>query len=213
MMMADLCCVHGAMGVTIWLLQVVPDPNELTMALAHRFDGLPIHRLCYYQSYYEEGDTGQDLMTNLKEEWERASSLTSNMETESPPPTHTRQDFLGMTPLHILALSTSIRLDLMEAIIDLDPIQLVTEDFWGSLPIYYACETCNNFATSDDDDDDDDSSSTDMIRLLLQHHVTKFSSTKLDWTKLVTATGHLELAKLLLSEASSILDNVPTRLL
>lgn len=163
------------------LLQVIADPTELSTALAHRFDGLPIHRLCYYQSYREE----KRQVVALKEEWASQS------------PSH-RQDFLGMTPLHILALSTLPNLEWMETMMALDPIQLVTPDFWGSLPIYYACE-CSG-------------ASLEMIRLLLQNHMAKYPDFQLDWTKLVTATGHMELAKLLLSEASSILTNVPDRL-
>lgn len=192
------------------LLQVFADPNELGTALAHRFDGLPIHRLCYYHSYHGEGDAGHNTVIALKEEWmsfdsssHPSSPFASSMGTEkkSAPP-KCGQDFLGMTPLHILALSAAPRPELMELLIELDPIQLVTPDFWGYLPIYYACECWNT-----------DSGSNDRIRLLLQRHMAIFPDFNLDWTKLVTATGHMALAKLLLSEASSLLNNVPYRLL
>jgi len=77
-----------------------PDVGYDTMlaALKHRFDGLPIHKICHYQSYHDTETTMQSLKREI------------NPWTSKPPgqlnTTGRQQDCLGMTPLHILPCST-----------------------------------------------------------------------------------------------------------
>ena len=94
-------------------------------AMKSRFDELPIHRLCYYQP---EGVTGLLKSTGL---------IQDNNEVALPRVVH-GQDCLGMTPLHILACSTTHNLDLLfRFIVANSPSSLITEDKWGCLPILY----------------------------------------------------------------------------
>jgi len=88
--------------------------------LKHRFDGLPIHRLIYYQSY------NQGVLQNI-------IAATSNLE-----PTGNQQDCLGMTPLHILACSSVHDFEVYRVIVEKYPGNLITEDAWGALPLLYA---------------------------------------------------------------------------
>ena len=90
-------------------------------ALKSRFDGLPIHRLCYYQPKF--------MMELL--------NSTGLIPDNAPSVIHA-QDCLGMTPLHILACSTTQNLGLYRSIVANSPSSLITEDKWGCLPILYA---------------------------------------------------------------------------
>jgi hypothetical protein len=89
--------------------------------LMHRFDGLPIHKLVYYQSYNQ--GVLQHLMAAIK--------LRSGQ-------TGSQQDCLGMTPLHILACSSVHNLEVYCMMIENYPTNLITEDRWGALPLLYA---------------------------------------------------------------------------
>ena len=88
-----------------------------------RFDGLPIHKLCYYQSYYPTNVT----ISRLK-----------NIMSESEARPFNNQDCLGMAPLHILACSSEQNLDIYKFVVTIYPNSLITEDKWGCLPIFYA---------------------------------------------------------------------------
>lgn len=57
------------------------------LAMRYRFNGLPLHKLCYYQSCYSTDELIEELKSSLDPKVERS------------------QDCLGMTPLHILACS------------------------------------------------------------------------------------------------------------
>jgi hypothetical protein len=92
---------------------------EIKRALSHRFDGLLIHSIVYYQSYHQ--GVLQNLMDSIK--------LDS---------TGNQQDCLGMTPLHILACSSVHETELYCLIIENYPTNLITEDRWGALPLLYA---------------------------------------------------------------------------
>jgi hypothetical protein len=89
--------------------------------LMHRFDGLPIHKLVYYQSYNQ--GVLQHLIAAIK--------LRSGQ-------TGSQQDCLGMTPLHILACSSVHNLEVYRMMIENYPTNLITEDRWGALPLLYA---------------------------------------------------------------------------
>jgi hypothetical protein len=108
------------------LSKVFPDPEDLLEALVHRFDGLPIHQICYYHSYDDSTETAlQKLQAAFHESQQQQR----------------HQDCLGMTPLHILALSKTQRIELYQACLEQHPEDIVTQDKWAALPIYYACES------------------------------------------------------------------------
>jgi hypothetical protein len=91
---------------------------DIIRELKHRFDGLLIHKLVYYQTY------NQGMLLVLR----RKLDSTGN-----------NQDCLGMTPLHILTCSSVHDLEVYRVIIENYPANLITEDRWGALPLLYAC--------------------------------------------------------------------------
>lgn len=102
-------------------------------ALTNRFDGLPVHKLLYYQSYHSP-EAAFNLLRkaiNLRSGQSRRLRIKLDL-------TGKEQDCLGMTPLHILACSRRQNLDLYKMIIDAYPENLITEDRWGELPMFYA---------------------------------------------------------------------------
>mmetsp|Transcript_27228 Transcript_27228/g.58357 ORF Transcript_27228/g.58357 Transcript_27228/m.58357 type:complete len:490 (-) Transcript_27228:298-1767(-) len=90
-------------------------------SLRNRFDGLPLHRICYYHSY----DTAEVAIRGLMNELEQSSSRQRG------------QDCLGMTPLHILACSTNHHLDMYQMLLSRHPEYLITKDAWGDMPLMY----------------------------------------------------------------------------
>ena len=107
------------------LFQLFGTIAEIISELQHRFDGIPIHRLIYYQSYNQ--GVLQDLIAVI--------NMRSGNKLN---PTGNQQDCLGMTPLHILACSSVHDLVLYRVIIENYPTNLITEDRWGALPMLYA---------------------------------------------------------------------------
>jgi len=75
---------------------------EIINELQHRFDGLPIHSIVYYQSYHQ--GVLQNLITaiNMTSDQRRTSMLD---------PMGNQQDCLGMTPLYILTCSSVHNID------------------------------------------------------------------------------------------------------
>jgi len=104
---------------------------EILRELMHRFEGLPIHKLVYYQSY------NQGVLQNLIAAMNMRSgqSRTLNRKVD---PTGNQQDCLGMTPLHILTCSSVHDIEVYRVIIEKYPTNLITEDRWGALPLLYA---------------------------------------------------------------------------
>jgi hypothetical protein len=101
-------------------------------ALQHRFDGLPIHRLVYYQSY-NQGGVLQILIAAINKRSGQRLTLRSKLD-----PTGNHQDCLGMTPLHILTCSSVHDIEVYRVIVEKYPANLITEDRWGALPLLYA---------------------------------------------------------------------------
>jgi len=99
---------------------------EIISELQHRFDGIPIHRLIYYQSYNQ--GVLQDLIAVI--------NMRSGNKLN---PTGNQQDCLGMTPLHTLVCSSVHNLALYRVIIEKYPTNLITEDRWGH------CQCCMHF--------------------------------------------------------------------
>jgi len=108
------------------------DDNDATIsaALKRRFDDLPIHKICYYQSYHDTKTTVQNLKREI------------NPWTSKPPGqlniTGNEHDCLGMTPLHILACSTKPAVEMFQLLIDKYPETLIMKDKWGDIPLLYA---------------------------------------------------------------------------
>ena len=100
--------------------------------LQHRFDGLPIHKLVYYQSYDHQGVL-QKVIDAMNTRSGQRRTLRNKLN-----PTGNHQDCLGMTPLHILACSSVHNLEVYRVIVEKYPTNLITEDRWGALPLLYA---------------------------------------------------------------------------
>jgi len=97
------------------LEQRFPYTAELHEALRHRFDDLPLHQLCYQQAFSR---------TNVTVMYDADMDLLARPAL----------DCFGMTPLHLLALSTVPNLTLAKDILQRLPnrIQLVqTKDRWN----------------------------------------------------------------------------------
>ena len=53
-------------------------------------------------------------------------------------PSGIQKDCLGMTPLHILACSKRQSIELYQVMIEKYPENLIVEDNWGGIPLFYA---------------------------------------------------------------------------
>jgi hypothetical protein len=98
--------------------------TDLVSKFQHRFDDLPVHTLCYYQSYH--------LLTEAMEK--RRQSMHTD------PAAGNKLDAFGMTPFHILALSQTPNLSLFQALMKVSKVDIIhTRDKFGSTPIDYLC--------------------------------------------------------------------------
>ena len=143
----------GAFEYCLRLQDKFPHPYDLLEALKKRFHGKPVHKVCYYQSHYNLDDTLSVLKLAIKADRSKD-----------------RQDTLGMTPVHILSLSKKQDLELHRKLVCTYPEDLLIEDEWGCLPIYYAC-LCD--------------ASLEIVRFLLKAHKKLFSDHKLGWEKII----------------------------
>jgi hypothetical protein len=106
------------------LRHVATNFYDLVGKLQHRFDALPVHRLCYYQSYYPLTEAMENLRQNM----------------DADPSAGTKVDSLGMTPFHILALSQIPNLSLFQALLQVYKVDIIhARDKFGSTPIDYLC--------------------------------------------------------------------------
>ena len=105
--------------------------NQLIHSLKHRFDNLPIHKMIYYQSYNNVTVEQLSDATNMRRRQRR--SLRSKLD-----PSGRQQDFLGMTPLHIMACSSIQQINLYKVLVEKYPENLINEDRWGAVPLLYA---------------------------------------------------------------------------
>ena len=159
----DLDAIHNCTDLGLALLDD-GDNNVDTIidALQHRFDNLPIHKICYYQSYYDNETTMQSLKREI------------NPWTSKPPGqlnvTGNEQDCLGMTPLHILACSTKPTIEMYRLLIDKYPETLIMKDKWGDIPLLYAF-WCN--------------ASTEVIDLLVESHKTLHLNYEFNWKRMI----------------------------
>jgi hypothetical protein len=106
------------------LRHVASSFTDLVSKLQHRFDDLPVHRLCYYQSYYPL----MEAMENLRQSM------------DADPAAGNKVDAFGMTPFHILALSQTPNLSLFQALMKVYKVDNIRiKDKFGSNPIDYLC--------------------------------------------------------------------------
>ena len=112
----DICDIHD------------DEEDGLSALLSERFDGLDIHKLCYYQSY----STTHEALSNLRRAISPYQWLGRKDKTGS------EKDCLGMTPLHILACSLVQRIEIYRLLVQHYPESLIMKDMWGDIPLTYA---------------------------------------------------------------------------
>lgn len=139
-------------------------------ALKHRFDDLPLHKLLYYQSY-----------TNITaEQLDNATDIRISRRRSKLNPSGNQQDCLGMTPLHIMTCSTVQQLDLYRVLIDKYPDNLITEDAWGSLPLFYAI-----WGRVPDE----------IVQFLVQKYQSLYPNHEFDWSMMIETLGRKDAPK------------------
>eukprot|EP00980_Cylindrotheca_fusiformis_P002665 scaffold623_cov83-Cylindrotheca_fusiformis.AAC.2 len=116
--------------------------DDLVRRLKHRFDGSPLNKLCYYQSYYSSEDAVLQFRRLMEDDPLAAVSQV---------------DEFGMTPLHILSLAQIPNMDMLLAVMKAGHWDHIIQgrDSFGSTPMDYLCLN----RTPD---------STDVIRRVLQ---------------------------------------------
>ena len=158
--MTDLQRLFGSSARIIWELQ-------------HRFDGLPIHSIVYYQSYNPGVLQNLTHATNMRSGQRR--TLRSKLD-----PTGNLQDCLGMTPLHILACSSVHDLEMYRLIVEKYPTNLITQDRWGALPLLYAFWGA---------------APNEIIHYLVKSYQSLYPNHVFNWTMMVETMGRCDTPK------------------
>ncbi|KAL3927091.1 MAG: hypothetical protein SGBAC_013222 [Bacillariaceae sp.] len=99
--------------------------TRLLEALNRRFDGLPIHKICYFQAHHLIDTTEVRLKQAIQQHH------STGFDT----------DEFGMTPLHILSISAKPNVRLVKIILKQYSENLVIKDRWGNFPVHYACDS------------------------------------------------------------------------
>ena len=146
---------------------------RIIIALQHRFDGLPIHKLVYYQSYNQ--GVLQNLIAAINMRSGQRRTLRSKLN-----PTGSQQDCLGMTPLHILTCSSVHDLEVYHLIVEKYPANLITEDSWGALPLLYAFWGA---------------APIEIIQFLLERYQLLYPDHIFNWTMMVDTMGRCDTPK------------------
>jgi hypothetical protein len=152
------------------LLQLFGSEAEIIRELQHRFDGLPIHSVVYYQSYHE--GVLQNLIAAINMRSDQHWTLRSKLD-----PTGNQQDCLGMTPLHILACSSVHDLEHYRVIVENYPTNLITEDRWGATPLLYAFWGA---------------APAEIIQFLLESYRSLYPGYVFNWTMMVETMGRCD---------------------
>lgn len=100
-------------------------PNHIYFwdATKKRYDGLAIHIICYLQAYYPAKKTVLELSRSLK-----------------TTPNSNSTDCFGLSPLHVLALSTKVDQQVWIALMQRYNVDMAhKKDNWGFSPLYYLC--------------------------------------------------------------------------
>jgi hypothetical protein len=104
--------------------------------LQHRFDGLQLPKICYYHSYH---DTTKVLLDMKRTMFPRSTKSRCGKLSDIGK----RQDFMGMTPLHILACSTKHNLEMYQLLVGAYPeILIIKDNIWGELPLICVSVQC-----------------------------------------------------------------------
>eukprot|EP00980_Cylindrotheca_fusiformis_P025917 scaffold14886_cov108-Cylindrotheca_fusiformis.AAC.5 len=143
---------------------LLEEDDDLADSLKSRFFGLPLHRLCYYQSYHPPSRTMGQLQRLL----------------DADPMAAAKVDTFGMTPLHVLALSHTPNQDMLLALLQENPspLQFIrTRDSFGSTPMHYLCRSRMPNSSS-------------VIRRLFQHIVCRTRWLDPWQSKVLIAIGH-----------------------
>jgi hypothetical protein len=155
----------------LWLL--FGSDAAIMRELMYRFDGLPIHKLVYYQSYNQ--GVLQHLIAAMNMRSGQHRTLRSKLD-----PTGIEQDCLGMTPLHILTCSSVHDLEIYRVIIENYPTNLITKDRWGALPLLYAFWGA---------------APAEIIQFLLESYQLLYPSHVFNWTMMVQTMGRCDTPK------------------
>ncbi len=131
--------------------------------LQRRFEGLPIHGICYRQCHQDAATVMRDLRREINP-WLPSSGNSRFLGRLNE--TGRRRDCLGMTPLHILACSSRHDIEMFRLVVGKYPGNLVTEDGWGDIPLLYAfwCDAPD-----------------EIIRYLVECYTTMHPEYILDW--------------------------------
>jgi hypothetical protein len=156
-------------------LQILFGNSEarIVSELKHRFDGLPIHSIVYYQSYNPGVLQNLISATNMRSGQRR--TLRSKLD-----PTGNHQDCIGMTPLHILACSSVHDLEVYRVIVAKYPANLITEDRWGALPLLYAFWGA---------------APNEIIHFLVKSYQSLYPNHVFNWTLMVETMGRCDTPK------------------
>jgi hypothetical protein len=150
------------------LYQLFGSNASIIWGLQHRFDGLPIHSIVYYQSYNQ--GVLQTLIAAIRSGQRR--TLRSKLDT-----TGNQQDCLGMTPLHILTCSSVHDLEVYRVIVEKYPANLITKDRWGAVPLFYAFWGA---------------APAEIIQFLLDSYQTLYPNHTFNWTMMVETMGRCD---------------------
>ena len=136
---------------------------EEAYRLTRRFDGLPLHKICYYHSYHDTSDVLSNMMKVIYPKSTRTRCGKLNDTGKS-------RDVLGMTPLHILSCSSKHSLEMYQLLVEKYPETLVTKDLSGDIPLLYVF-WCND--------------SKEIIAFLAESYKTKYPDYALRWEDMV----------------------------
>jgi hypothetical protein len=169
----DAIFIRAGMQIHTDLYQLFGSNARIMRELQHRFDGLPIHRIVYYQSYHH--GVLQNLIAAINMRSGQSRTLRSKLD-----PTGNQQDCLGMTPLHILACSSVHDLEVYRIMIENFPTNLITEDRWGATPLLYVFWGA---------------APAEIIQFLLESYHSLYPGHIFNWTMMLETMGRCDTPK------------------
>jgi hypothetical protein len=119
------------MGCSVHIADDMEDEDLVNM-LQHRFDGLPLHKICYYHSYHDTAQVILDMKRTI------FPGSTRSRYGKKLSDIGNRQDSMRMTPLHIVTCSTTHHLEMYQLLVEHYPENLIAEDRWEQIPLVYA---------------------------------------------------------------------------
>jgi len=104
---------------------------EKPISIQNRYKELPIHRLCYYQAHWSSMEESEGGTKNIVEEMKQLLQSQDAFD---------QQDYVLMTPLHILSLSAQPNAKLWGFVYQAYSDGLFAKDKWGKEPLQYLLE-------------------------------------------------------------------------